>query len=491
MNGLVIAVCVVWSLVFSAPAWAQPSAGVATLVFTHVTVIDATGAPAQPDMTVVLQNDRIQAAGKTGAIPIPPAAQARIVDASGKFLIPGLWDMHTHVAFLKTWPGGRDSFLPLLIANGVTGVRDMGGDLTSLIQWRQEVSSGERVGPRIAATGRMLDGPEPPFPQSLAIANPEDGRRAVQDLKQRGADFIKVQSLIPRDAYFAVVAEARQQGLPVAGHVPDQITAIEVAEAGQRSIEHPMGLLRSSSTEVEALTQELSLFDLYISAKKSGPQRVLDSFSAQKANTLFASLASHGTWYCPTYIWMRGRWHIDEDSYQDDPRLQYIPARTVQSWRGYRAALLKDRSADAIATGKEFFRRQLELTQGLHHAGVRILAGTDSPAPYVFPGSSLHEELALLVEAGLTPMEALQTATRNPAEYLGQLDQLGTIHAGKLADLVLLDENPLADIRNSQTISAVIVGGRLFAQEALQALRAGAAEAAQQVESIEDEIAHD
>lgn len=285
------------------PTGAAPS----SLVFTHVTVIDAIGAPAQPDMTVIIQNDRIQAVGKTGVIPIPQEAQAQVIDAAGKFLIPGLWDMHTHLAFINVFPGGRDVFLPLLIAHGVTGVRDIGGDLASLSQWRQEISAGKHIGPRIIASGPMLDGPHPPFPQSVAIKSPAKGRRAVQELKQQGADFIKVQSLIPRDAYFAVMAEAQQHGLPVAGHVPDKITAAEAAEAGQRSIEHPFGLLRGSSTEEEALTQDLSLFDLYLSGKKGGPQRVLNSYSAQKADTLFARLADNGTWYCPTFVWIRGR----------------------------------------------------------------------------------------------------------------------------------------------------------------------------------------
>ena len=298
--------------------------------------------------------------------------------------------------------------------------------------------------------------------------------------KQQGADYIKVQSLIPRDAYFAVIAEAQQLGLPVAGHVPDKITAAEVAEAGQRSIEHPFGLLRGSSTDEAALTQDLSLFDLYVSAKTVGPQRVLNSYSAEKADTLFARLASKGTWYCPTFVWIRGRWHIDENPLADDPRLQYMPAACVKSWREMKAGLLKDRSSDDIAIGKEFFGRQFALTKGLHQAGVRLLAGTDTPAPSTFPGSSLHEELVLLVEAGLTPLEALQTATRNPAEYFDQLDILGTIQEGKLADLVLLDANPLADIHNTQKIAAVIVGGKLFSHEALQALLASAATAAQQ-----------
>ena len=195
----------------------------APVVFTNVTVIDATGTPAQPDMTVVLTQDRISALGETGTVAIPPGAH--VFDATGHFLIPGLWDMHTHIADIETYPGSRDIFLPLLIAHGVTGIRDMGGDLESLTQWREEITAGKRIGPRIIASGPMLDGPNPPFPQSISVNSETEGRQTVLALKQQGADFIKVQSLISRDAYFAVMHEARQHDLRVAGHLPDQITA--------------------------------------------------------------------------------------------------------------------------------------------------------------------------------------------------------------------------------------------------------------------------
>ncbi len=480
MNYFVIAVYVVGFVVSSTAPAEQPSVAPSSLVFTNVTVIDATGAPAQPDMTVIIENDRIQAVGETDATPIAQGPSVKIIDASGKFLIPGLWDMHTHLAYPKALPGGRDSFLPMLIALGITGVRDMGGDLDLLVQWREEISAGKLIGPRIIASGPMLDGPNPPFPESIGIPDPTEARRVVQELKQQGADFIKVQSLIPREAYFAVLEEARRQDMAVAGHVPNKVTAAEVAEGGQRSIEHSFGLLRGSSTEEAALTNELTVVDLYLSAKKAVLQRVLNSYSPQKAKTLFARIASSGTWYCPTFVWIRGAWHLDENSFPKDPRLQYIPPETFRTWGEMKERRMKDRSDEDIAMGKEFFRRQFELTQSLHEAGVRFLAGTDTPVPYTFPGYSLHEELVLLVEAGLTPLEALQAATRNPAEYFEQLDQLGTVEAGKLADLVLLDANPIADIRNTQKISAVVVAGKLYSHDALQALLAGAATAAQQ-----------
>jgi hypothetical protein len=185
--------------------------------------------------------------------------------------------MHTHIAYIHTYPRSQDIFLPLFIAYGVTGIRDMGGDLAALIQLREEIAGGQRVGPRIFASGPMLDGPNPPFPQSIGVSNAAGGRQTVLSLKQQGADFIKVQSLIPRDAYFAVMAEATRSGLPVAGHLPDQITAIEAADVGQRSMEHFIGWLKSSSTEEQDLIQTVSVFDFL--QKKEPVQRRMSSLA--------------------------------------------------------------------------------------------------------------------------------------------------------------------------------------------------------------------
>ena len=461
------------------PLHADQAAARSPLVFTLVTVIDATGAPAQPDMTVVIGahgTDHISTLGKTDTVAIPPDAQ--VIAANGKFLIPGLWDMHTYIAYIHTYPRSREIFLPLFIAYGVTGIRDMGGDLTGLTEWREEIAAGRRVGPRILASGPMLGGPHPPFPQSVGVSTAAEGRQTVRSLKQQGADFVKVQSLIRSDAYFAVMEVAGQQGLPVAGHLPDQITATEASDAGQRSMEHFIGWLKSSSTEEQDLIQTVSIFDFL--QKKEPIQRLLATHSAEKARALFAHFAQKNVWQCPTIVWMRGLWHIDENVFPADPRLDYIPASWVTAWRETKEErLLKGRSAEDIAAGKQYFQTMFELIKAVHAAGVPFLAGTDTPAPYIFPGSSLHEELALMVEAGLTPTEALQTATRNPDQYFDQYDTLGAIEVGKIADLVLLDANPLEAITNTRKIAAVVVAGKLFSQEALQALRAAAASAAQ------------
>ena len=216
------------------------------LIIHDVTVIDATGAPAQPHRTVIVRDGKIEEIADSGG-GMGGKLSGVHVDGSRKFLIPGLWDMHVHMVFGDWFPRGKEVTLPLFIANGVTGVRDMGGELEVLQQWRKEISAGTLIGPRMVISGPMLDGPQPRFPSSIAIKTPEDGRRAVDDLKRRGADFIKLQSLIPRDAVFAIADEARKQGISFVGHVPDSVRASEASNAGQKSFEHLIGIFEGSS----------------------------------------------------------------------------------------------------------------------------------------------------------------------------------------------------------------------------------------------------
>src|SRR5215212_6277368 len=225
-----------------------PASGQRSLVFTHVTVIDATGAAAKPDMSVVISGGRILELGRTGRVRLPK--DALVVNASGKFLIPGLWDMHVH-----EW--NKEIFFPLFIANGVTGVRDMFSPLPPIKQWRAEIAAGKTVGPHIVAAGIIVDGPYPfCAPCTIAVTNADEGRKAVLKVKEMGADFIKVYSMLPRDAYFAIADEAKRQGMVFAGHVPEFVSAAEASDAGQKSIEHLSGVLVACSAKEEVLRRE-------------------------------------------------------------------------------------------------------------------------------------------------------------------------------------------------------------------------------------------
>ncbi|HEX9724813.1 MAG TPA: amidohydrolase, partial [Vicinamibacteria bacterium] len=334
------------------------------LALRNVTVIDAARGLALPNMTVVIDGDHIAQAGRSDAVSLP--AGARIVDAAGKFLIPGLWDMHVHTIFGDWFPGGREIALPLFIANGVTGVRDMGGELDVLLQWRKEIAQGNIPGPRLVVSGEMLDGPEPRFPSSIAVSNPGDGRRAVRDLKRRGADFIKLQSLIPRETVLAIAGEAKTLGIPVAGHVPDAVRAAEASNTGQKSFEHLIGIFEGSST----------LEDEFLEGGKR-PGRFLESFDAPRAAKLFALLAKNETWQCPTLVWERGGSLIEERDLGRDPLAKYAPASwKTGTWKKFTDLIVHEFNVDDLATRKRFVEKELELVSEMHRAGVPFLAGT-------------------------------------------------------------------------------------------------------------------
>jgi len=431
-----------------------------------------TGAPAAPEETVLIDKEKIIAVGPSNLVSIPSGA--KILNAAGKFLIPGLADMHVHLTGAGEPDGSRKFMLPLLVANGITTVRDMGGYLDSLIPLRKEIEEGKRLGPRIVFAGPYLDGDPPAFQPAAIVASREDAGVAVQWLKQSGVDFLKVQSNLSRDAYFAIAEEARKQNISFAGHVPDRVTAWEVADAGQKSIEHLTNVLRAcSAIESNLMSQQLGQ-----SAKVSQTtwQRdLLASYSVMKAAELVTRFRDRNTWQTPTLILLRNdAFPSVELNLPSDLRAKYIPRKILEMWREEFAQQTKNVKAEQAAARTMLLERSLGITEQMQKGGVKILAGTDSAAPFIFPGSSLHEELALLVKAGLMPIEALQAATRNPAEFLGRLNSQGTIAAGKNADLVLLDANPLDDVHNTRKIDAVILHGELLDRFALDQLLAGA-----------------
>ena len=454
-------------------AWSQPKLEKNVLAISDVTVIDATGAPAKPNMTVIITGDRITTIAKTGEVAIPKNAQ--VINGTGKFLIPGLWDMHVHTVF-KSLP---ETYFPMFIANGVTGVRDMAvGDLGFLKQLRKDINEGRLLGPRIIA-GQMVDGPMPVWPGlPISISTEAEARQAAATVKDRGVDFIKVYSLIPREAYFALADEAKKLGITFAGHVPISVSAFEASDAGQKSIEHMEGILRACSAIEPELrkTLEAALKDAkdtdqmrasLVRALNETDSKALETYSQEKAAALFARFAANGTWQAPTLVVHRAGAFMDDSNFTNDPRLKYVRRDIRDSWKNQDDFRLRNRTAESSARQRMLFQKKLELILAMHRAGVKMLAATDALVWYVFPGFSLHDELELFVKAGLNPMEALQTATRNPAIYLGLIDMVGTVEMGKKADLVLLEANPLENISNTKRISAVIVGGRLIPRVSL------------------------
>lgn len=455
--------CVLFVSIRMAPAMAADPA----LVIDHATVVDVASGALQPDMAVVVENGRITAVSPSPKTRPPKGAQ--VVDAAGKFLIPGLWDMHVHTIFGDWLPKDEKIILPLFVANGVTGVRDMGGDLEELKIWRAEIVEGKLLGPRMVISGPMLDGPVPRFPSSAPVKNAADGKRVVDELQKSGADFIKIQSLIPRDGYFAAADEAKKLGIPFVGHVPDAVRASEASNGGQRSIEHFTGVFEGCSTIEDQLMKG-----------PKGPRRFVEAYDPARTQALIALFAKNHTWQVPTLVWEHGQWLIDESDFSRDPLTKYAPAAWKdRTWPMFTKDILKDMDTDPLPVRQRFTQMELEMVKRMYEAGVPFLAGTDTAAGvHVFPGFSLHEELVYFVKAGLTPLEALQTATRNPALFFGKTADLGAVEQGKLADLVLLDANPLEDIHNTQKIRAVVLAGQYFSRDQLDAMLHGVETAA-------------
>ena len=450
-------------------ALTSPRLSAQTLTITNATVIDVSNGALRRDQTIVVDGNRIVSVGLP---PSPAAARGQVVDARGMYVIPGLWDMHTHAYFGWSRDFGDSYVLPLFIANGVTGIRDMGSDLDAVLRARKEVAAHRLVGPRMVVSGPMLDGPRATYAASIPVTTPDDGRKAVRLLKRKGADFIKIQSGVPRDAYLAIADEAKKQGLPFDGHVPDSIRASEAIAAGQRTFEHLIGIFEASTPDEDAFLLRRYGAGKDPSANKS-LAAFLDRYDPAREKIIVERLAANRVWQCPTLFWERGQWLVDVIDYLKDPDIAFTPRTWIEKkYPSSQKAILESMDTDALAVRRRFVDHELDVVRALHAAGVPFLAGTDTPAGVdVTPGISLHLELQRLVAAGFTPLEALQTATINPARFFGKMSDSGSVQADRLADLVILRANPLDDIVNTRTIAGVVADGRYWAPTEIERLR--------------------
>jgi imidazolonepropionase-like amidohydrolase len=426
-------------------------------VIEHINVIDTKTGEVKQDCRVILRGDRIESVGPTSAAAKIEGAQ--VFNATGKYLIPGLWDMHVHIA--------SPEYLPLFVLNGVTGVRDMHAFFPDQIfQFRRDTASAKRFGPRIVAAGALIDGDKPFWPGSVVARNAKEGEEAVRSLKKKGADFIKVYSKLTPEAYAAITKECRAQNMVFAGHVPESVSARDAALAGQHSLEHLYGILLACSDHEDALRQEVMRAmatgdnGTLRAAMMRAQEKAIDSYNPSKAKALFSLFVENDTWQDPTLVVLRNIGMLNDPSITGDARLKYLSPFVKSFWnpKGQAGRFPPERRAAL----QRIYRRDLQLVRDMHTAGVKFLAGTDTTNPYCMPGFSLHDELAFLVGAGLSALEALQGATYHAAEYLGLLDRYGTVSPGRAADLVVLDANPLEDIHNSSKIHAVILSGKVL-----------------------------
>ncbi|MGM1064887.1 amidohydrolase family protein [Saccharothrix sp. Mg75] len=465
-----------------AVAGAVPAAaGTGITVLTGATLIDGTGSPPAPDTVLVLAGEEVIAVGRHPARP----RGVRVVDLGGRFVIPGLWDVHTHGAWLV------DTFLPLHVANGVTGIRDMGGP-GARFAIRDAVDRGELLGPRMVLASHLVDGPLSPWAGLgdgvVEVRTEAEARAAVVGAVRQRADFVKVYSHLFPGPYAAAAAEAARLGIAFAGHVPMQVSAQDAVRRGQHTVEHLYTMaLSTSSRRHELLDRMRTAFagaeDAGLWARTSAEleHEALATHDPAVAASLYRSMRRAGTWQCPTLGVERT--FLEAAETLADPRLRdllerYVHPSTRAQWSAQVTAV-RDRPPAETARARAVFGAKVRMVGELDRAGVGVVAGTDSWIPFRFPGFSLHDELAQLVAAGLSPMRALQSATRDAARCLGRQDRSGTVAPGKPADLVVLDADPLADIGNVRRVHSVVHRGRYITPAERTRLLADAEAAAQ------------
>ena len=446
-RGAIVRLAAAAAIVASSPI---PAIGQPSIAITRVSVIDGDAPSPRIDQTVVIDGNRIVRVGASGSVAVPPGA--RIVDGRGKFLLPGFWDMHVHTAI----SGGRD-LLSLYVANGVTGVRDMAGDWDTLKSWRSEIGRGQLVGPRIIASGPYLEGGDVPIPHLLA-RNAVEASAGVDSLIALGVDFIKVHSQLNAESYFAIARRARERGVVFAGHVPRVVGSAAASDSGQKSIEHLLGI-----------PAECTPADSVALAPRYTVQGALGRCSSEDLAPLYEKFVRNGTYVTPTFTAQVEVAVWPTRAVPGDSLAHYLP-KAVRDYVAQIFPMHDSIPPNADSVGRAMLEKRLRQVAAMQRAGVHILTGTDAPLRNSPPGFGLHEELALLVRGGMAPFDVLRSATLEPARYFGMLDSLGTIAPGKLADLLLLDANPLQDIRNTRRISAVVANGRLYAGAARERL---------------------
>ena len=423
-----------------------------------VAIVDVQRGEIVTPRTVLVADGRIAAIAEPETVSIPPTAVR--VDGRGRYLMPGLVDMHVHLFNNATDRPPNDWAFPLFVANGVTAVREMAAkpaDMETIRGWRAASGRGDLTAPHVLAAG-----------VSISAESPAAARERLREAHAAGADFAKVFSPVTERNWRALLDEARRLKMPVCGHIPDEVKLLDAAQAGQSSNEHLTQVFEAcSAREKQLVARRRSAASGALTKILEGQeQEVLDTFDQPACDLMAAALADTGQVQVPTLVLDERDARGSHASFHDDSRWRYLRADEQARWQSsFRTQPMRERGLAS---------RRLEVSwkivKTLHAAGVRVLAGTDAPMPLVYPGFALHKELELLVEAGLTPADALRAATIWPAEFLGLGGSSGSVTVGKRADLVLLDADPLHEISNTQRIHAVLLNGRLLQRAELDAL---------------------
>lgn len=466
MRTVLTAITVVLLTVGSQTLYAQPRPD---LLIRHVTIVDVEHAHILGDQAVATLGSTIVAVGNDAEVAANWRAH-HIVDARGRYLIPGLWDMHVHFGGGPELIDENKALLPLYVAYGITTVRDCSGDLAEeVLAWRRAIAAGTLFGPSLLSSGPKIEGIHPIWKGTIETGSRADVDAAIARLKQLEVDFVKItDNTLDPQLFLYAVERGRAAGFKVSGHIPMALTVHQAVEAGISSIEHLDYAFKAGAKDEAAIAADFATGRIDRSELE---RRIYSGFDTATAMRAYHELAQRGVYVTPTLNGSRILAYLDRDKHSQDDYLAYIGPglRKTYEWRIQRAA---QADANAIEQRHAHYERMATVLPLLQQAGVTIMAGTDAGFlnSFNYPGVGLHEELALYVDKGLTAAQALAAATRAGPAWFGRLDEFGSITAGRRADLVLLDGNPLDDIRATRSIHAVILRGTVYDRPALDRL---------------------
>ncbi|MGC4034785.1 MAG: amidohydrolase family protein [Chitinophagaceae bacterium] len=444
----------------------------ATIIY-HVNIIDVNTGSVTTNDAILIEKNIIKAIGSYSSLHAKNK-KAKTVDAIGRYAIPGLWDMHVHIEGENLVEDNLALF-PVYIAYGITTVRDCASDLgIQVLKWRDEINKGKLFGPRIFTAGRKLEGINSIWKGDMEIANEQDLKLMLDTLVNYKVDFIKItENTLAGDLFLKSVIASKKLGFKVSGHVPIDLSIKDLADAGFSSIEHASYLIRLGSDEQKTIS-DLKSGNL---SRADANRLYYTNFNQDKAIEGYKMLAQKNVAICPTLIGGKQLSYLDVDDHHTDEYQQYLTKRFMASynWRIKRQA---GDTKEQIQQRKENYELIVKQIPYIQASGMRILAGTDAAAlnSFIYPGLALHQELEIFQKAGMKPLDVLQSATINGAKFMGVYDSLASITPGKIADIVLLNKNPLHDITATQDIFGVIKNGVYFDRRALDKLLEEAAQ---------------
>ncbi|HEY9677450.1 MAG TPA: amidohydrolase family protein [Drouetiella sp.] len=442
------------------PLAASAKESATTSVYLHANVVDVEHGLLRKNKTIVVDKGVIVSVADDYSV--GENNGARVYDLKNAFVIPALCDMHTHGTTIPGWAN-------LFVANGVMTVRDMGSSsMRPILMLREQIASGQIIGPHIYGCGKILDGsPVASAAVDQLVTNAAEGRQAVDTHLENHADFIKVYNNLLPDTYFGIVAECKRTNTVFAGHVPRRITLVQASDAGQHSVEHLLGLY------VPCVERGYEVYKDNRAQNKAFCLQHADEVVDEKAMKVISEkLIANDTYLCPTLVTLRamsfGDRMVDEKlpSYAN-----YVPDMIRAKWDWRKDKRTSSLSSAEWATRKKIWDGYKPVLHALVNNGVQFLTGTDVTNPFVYPGISVHNELAWLVDFGFTPAQALAASTINPASYLRIDRTYGSVAVNKIADLVILSKNPLEDIHNTQSIEALVYRGKYFDKSDIERLK--------------------